>query len=90
MLSVPEIPCNEVRTKEVTVTSLALQGFFEKLHVDPNVVKIEHWPSGRGAFQVVVHYAVMNLALQLASISAGIEKSAEELNHRTHRLNSVS
>jgi hypothetical protein len=74
-----EIPQNEVRTVTHTVAVEALPLLFDKLHQDRNVINIEHERTG-GNFKVTVHFAIMDLALQLNGVSASIERSMADVN----------
>lgn len=74
-----EIPQNEVRSVTYIVSGSGLFPLLEKLHDDRNVLKIEHERVDAG-FQVTIHYAIMDLALQLAAVSASIEKAVTEAN----------
>ena len=74
-----EIPQNEVRSVTHTVSGSGLFPLFEKLHDNPNVLKIEHERAGAN-FKVTIHYAIMDLALQLAAVSASIEQAVAEAN----------
>lgn len=76
---VGEIPQNEVRTSVHIVSKGSLFLLFGKLHDDRNVLKIEHERAGAD-FKVTVHYAVMDLALRLAAISASIEQAVVTAN----------
>lgn len=74
-----EIPQNEVRSETYIVSGAGLFPLFKKLHDDRNVLKIEHERVGAG-FEVTIHYAIMNLELQLAAVSTSIEKAVAEAN----------
>lgn len=77
-----EIPQNEVRKSTHTISEAGLIPLFEKLHNDKNVLKLEHERAGAN-FQVTIHYAIMDLELQLASVSATIEQAVAEANDNT-------
>lgn len=74
-----DIPRNEVRSATHTVSGAGLFRLFEKLHQDPNVISIEHEKEGAN-FRVTVYYAVMDLEVQFAAVSAFIELAVDEAN----------
>jgi hypothetical protein len=71
----PEIPQNEERSasaqREVSAAELPL--LVERLYGLPNVFRVDTVRSG-GNFRVTAHFAIMDLPLQLAAVSASIEK----------------
>ena len=75
-----EIPQNEVRIVTHTVSESVLFPLLEKLHDNRDVLKIEHERAGAN-FKVTIHYAIMDLALQLAAMSASIEQAVAEANN---------
>lgn len=77
------IPQNEVRSVTHTVSESGLFPLFEKLRGDRNVLKIEHERVDAN-FKVTIHYAIMNLPLQLADVSASIERAVAEANGTAH------
>jgi hypothetical protein len=81
-----EIPQNEVRSVTHTISKSGLFPFFEKLHDDRNVIKIEHERSGAN-FEVTIHFAIMDLAHKLGAVSASIEQAVAEAND-TARIHS--
>jgi hypothetical protein len=59
------------------VSGSGLFSLFEKLHEDHNVIKIEHERVGVN-YQVTIHYAIMDIALQRAALATRIERFVEE------------
>ncbi len=78
-----EVPENEVRTKKVKVPRAKLQAFLDELMEDSNVVNIEFAPA-RSTVEVTVHYAIMDLAIQLGGVDCKIEKLADTLNEERY------
>lgn len=74
-----EVPENEVRSATHDVSAEGLFHFLEAVHQEPNLVRIEYVKIPHG-FKVTVHYAVMDLARQLAVTSARIERLVGEAN----------
>jgi hypothetical protein len=77
-----DIPKNEIRTSTHVVSGKGLIPLLEKLHDNSDVLKIEHERSGAN-FQVTIHYAIMDLELKLAAVSASIEQAIADANHTT-------
>lgn len=71
-----EIPQNEERTVDVTIPKSKLFDFIEALDSDRNVIKVSHTRSGSNV-TVTVHYAIMDLAIQLSSVRNSIEQKAQ-------------
>lgn len=64
----PEVPENSIRkTLPIKVSPERLGSVLDKLLCNPNVVEVHVWRSG-GLIEVVVDYALMTLATQLAGI----------------------
>ena len=74
-----EIPQNKACCVTHTISRSGLFPLLEKLLDNRNVLKVEYERSN-GNFKVTVHYAIMDLAIQLAAVSASIEQAVAEAN----------
>ena len=77
-----EIPTNEARTVEVTVSSSKLFAFLEEVNKERNVILVQYEPLGAN-FKVTATYAIMDLALKLGAVSTKIQTLADEANKGT-------
>ena len=73
-----EIPSNEAKTVTVKVPASNLFAFLEEVNKERNVIEVAYTDTGTSAgYEVTVTYAIMDLALKLASISTTVQNLAE-------------
>lgn len=77
-----EIPQNTVRTSTYPVSKDRLTELLDELGDNSNVVKYEVEPAGSNMV-VTIHFAVMDLALQLQALSTKFETMVDEINTPT-------